>query len=315
MPRKPTRVLAVGDAIVDIVSPPIPALPSGDAQAQVSAFSSLPGGNATNFALQMASLGIRTHLVASVGKDPHADFLRRAYQEHGVDAHLRVDPKRATGSTVALTWLDGRRSLLTALGANAALREADVPAGLLASATHVHRAGFWWATGLMGAPTARILRRAQRAGVSTSLDISTDPEGWPRPRVEAVRSCLPHVDTFFGNAVEICAVAGTRNPIRAAERILEQGTKEVVLHQAGEGATWFREGQLESAPAFRVPIDNPTGCGDVFNAGYLFAKLSGGTPDEALGLGNACAALHLQDRTVPYPDLRRLRRFLRVGRP
>ncbi|HII40971.1 MAG TPA: carbohydrate kinase family protein [Thermoplasmata archaeon] len=315
MPRKPTRVLAVGDAIVDIVSPPIPALPSGDAQAQVSAFSSLPGGNATNFALQMASLGIRTHLVASVGKDPHADFLRRAYQEHGVDAHLRVDPKRATGSTVALTWLDGRRSLLTALGANAALREADVPAGLLASATHVHRAGFWWATGLMGAPTARILRRAQRAGVSTSLDISTDPEGWPRPRVEAVRSCLPHVDTFFGNAVEICAVAGTRNPIRAAERILEQGTKEVVLHQAGEGATWFREGQLESAPAFRVPIDNPTGCGDVFNAGYLFAKLSGGMPDEALGLGNACAALHLQDRTVPYPDLRRLRRFLRVGRP
>ena len=87
----------------------------------------------------------------------------------------------------------------------------------------MHRAGFWWATGLMGAPTARILRRAQRAGVSTSLDISTDPEGWPRPRVEAVRSCLPHVDTFFGNAVEICAVAGTRNPIRAAESILEQG--------------------------------------------------------------------------------------------
>ena len=88
-----------------------------------------------------------------------------------------------------------------------------------------------------------------------------------------------------------------------------------MLHQSGEGATWFREGQLESAPAFRVPIDNPTGCGDVFNAGYLFAKLSGGMPDEALGLGNACAALHLQDRTVPYPDLRRLRRFLRVGRP
>lgn len=314
MPRKPAQVLAVGDAIVDIVTPPIPALPSGDAQGEVPGFTYLPGGNATNFALQMSALGIRTHLVAAVGNDPHADLLRRAYKASGVDARLRVDPKRPTGTTVALTWSDGRRSLLTALGANAALREADVPAGLLASAAHVHRAGFWWATALLGAPTARILRKAHHAGATTSMDISTDPRGWPGGRVDAVRSCLPHVDTFFGNEVEVCAVAGIRNPVRAAERILEHGVKEVVLHRGADGAAWFREGQQESAPAFRVPVDNPTGCGDVFNAGYLFAKLSGGTPDEALGLGNACAALHLKDRTIPYPDLRRVRSFLRAGR-
>jgi len=315
MARKPTRVLAVGDAVVDIVSPPIPSLPSGDARAEVSAGSFLLGGNATNFALQMASLGIPTHLVTAVGKDAHADLLRRAYKAHGVQAHLRVDPARPTGTTVALTWSDGRRSLLTALGANAALKETDVPASLRTASTHLHRAGFWWATGLLGAPTARLLRKAHRAGATTSMDISTDPQGWLRNRVDAVRSCLPHVDTFFGNEVEICAVAGIRNPVRAAERILEHGVKEVVLHRGAEGATWFREGQQESAPAFRVPIDNPTGCGDVFNAGYLFAKLSGGTPDEALGLGNACAALHLQDRSIPYPDLRRLRRFVRSGGP
>lgn len=311
MPRKNARVLAVGDAIVDIVTPPIRALPSGDAQAEVSGFSFLPGGNATNFALQMASLGIRTQLVAALGKDTYADILRRAYQRHGVDTRLKIDPAKPTGTTVALTWSDGRRSLLTALGANAALREADVPTSLLASATHVHRAGFWWAAGLLGAPTARLLRRAQDAGATTSMDIATDPQGWPRDRVDAVRTCLPHVDTFFGNEVEICALAGIRNPVRAAERILEHGVEEVVLHRGAEGATWFRQGQQASEPGFRVPVDNPTGCGDVFNAGYLFARLSGGTPDEALGLGNACAALHLQDRNLPYPDLRRVRRFVR----
>ena len=311
MPRKNARVLAVGDAIVDIVTPPIRALPSGDAQAEVSGFSFLPGGNATNFALQMASLGIRTQLVAALGKDTYADILRRAYQRHGVDTRLKIDPAKPTGTTVALTWSDGRRSLLTALGANSALREADVPTSLLASATHVHRAGFWWAAGLLGAPTARLLRRAQDAGATTSMDIATDPQGWPRDRVDAVRTCLPHVDTFFGNEVEICALAGIRNPVRAAERILEHGVKEVVLHRGAEGATWFRQGQQASEPGFRVPVDNPTGCGDVFNAGYLFARLSGGTPDEALGLGNACAALHLQDRNLPYPDLRRVRRFVR----
>jgi sugar/nucleoside kinase (ribokinase family) len=311
MPRKALRVVAIGDAFVDIVSPPLEELPPGDVQGEVSGFAFLPGGNATNFALQMATLGVPTSLVASVGKDAFADLLRRAYRAQGVKARLRVDPKQATGTTVALTWSDGQRALLTALAANATLKEHDIPASLLSSASHVHRAGFWWATGLVGASTARILKRAHRAGASTSMDISTDPRGWSRARVEAARSCLPHVDTFFGNEVEICAVAGVRNPFHAAERLLEQGAKEVVFHQGSQGATWFREGQRASMPAFRVPIDNPTGCGDVFNAGYIFAKLSGATPDEALGLGNACAALHLRDRRVPYPDLRRLNRFLR----
>ncbi|HYM39818.1 MAG TPA: carbohydrate kinase family protein [Thermoplasmata archaeon] len=314
MARKAPRVLAIGDAIVDIVSPPLQGLPPGDVQGEVSGFAFLPGGNATNFALQMASLGMRTTLVAAVGRDAFANRLRAAYRARGVTARLRVDAKRPTGTTVALTWADGRRALITATGANAALREADVPETLLASASHVHRAGFWWATGLLGAPTERLLRRAQRAGASTSMDISTDPQGWSRARVDAVRVCLPHVDTFFGNGVEVCAVAGTRDPVRAAERLLEHGVSEVVLHRAEAGATWFREGQRASLPAFRVPMDNPTGCGDVFNAGYLFTKLSGGTTEEALGMGNALAALHLRDRREPYPDLRELRAFVRVAR-
>ena len=313
MPRKAPRVLAIGDATVDIVSPPLEGLPPGDVQAEVSGFAFLPGGNATNFALQMGALGMRTSFVAAVGRDVLAERLRAAYREHHVNARLKVDPKRSTATTVALTWADGRRALITALGANAALREEDIPESLLASATHVHRAGFWWATGLLGPPTSRLLRRAHRVGASTSLDISTDPQGWPRRRVEAVRMCLPHVDTFFGNAVEVCAVAGVRDPLVAAERLLEHGVGEVVLHRDSQGAVWFREGQRAAHPAFRVPIDNPTGCGDVFNAGYVFAKLSGGTTEDALGMANALAGLHLADRTVAYPGLRRLRTFLRRG--
>lgn len=311
MARKAPRVLAVGDAIVDIVSPPLEGLPPGDVQTEVPGFTYLPGGNATNFALQMAALGMRTSLVAAVGHDAFADLLRAAFRKRRVDARLKVDSKRPTGTTVALTWSDGRRALLTALGANAALRETHISQASIAAATHVHRAGYWWATGLQGEPTVRLLRKARRAGATTSLDISTDPQGWPRPRVDAVRSCLPHVDTFFGNEVEVCAIAGTRDPGAAAERLLEHGVGEVVLHQGEAGATWFREGQRASLPAFRVAVDNPTGCGDIFNAGYIFAKLTGGTTEDALGMGNALAALHLADRAVPYPDLRRLRAFVR----
>lgn len=304
--------MAIGDAIVDLVTPPLANLRPGDAQREISEMSILPGGNATNFALQMGMLGLPTSLVASVGSDAFAQVLLKAYKVAQVDARLRVDPTRTTGSTVALTWSNGGRTLVTAPGANAGLRERDVPAHLLEAADHVHRAGFWWAAGLIGAPTVRILRKAQRAKAGTSLDVSTDPRGWSLKRVELVRSCLAHVDTFFGNETEVCAVGGVRSPLDAAQRLLDLGAGKVVIHGGSEGATWVSDGKVLRSPAFRVPMDNPTGCGDVFNAGYIFATLSGAPSAEALGFGNACAALHLSDRENPYPNLAALRRFVRT---
>lgn len=309
MARPRPRVVAIGDAIVDLVTPPLAPFGSGDVQAQVSGLTTLPGGNATNFALAIGTLGARATFVGALGEDANSAFLRRAYRDHGVRSILRTD-RRATGATVALTWQDGGRSLITALGANASLRERDVPAAILRSADHVHRAGYWWTTGLIGKPTARLLARARRSGATTSLDVPTDPEGWPRERVQAVRSCLPYLDTFFGNAVEVAALGGRRVAVDAARRLLAMGVNEVVLHRAERGATRITREGTEDFPGFPVTVDNPTGCGDVFNAGYVFARLRGLPPTQSLRFANATAALHLRDRTRPYPTKAEVDRFL-----
>jgi hypothetical protein len=123
--------------------------------------------------------------------------------------------------------------------------------------------------------------------------------------------CLPHVDTFFGNPTEVGAVSRLPDPIDAAYRLLDLGVGEVVLHQGKEGSMRIGAGRPVRAPAFRVPADNPTGCGDLFNAGYVFASLSGASVLEALGFGNACAAIHLADRLRPYPSLRDVEDFFR----
>jgi aminoimidazole riboside kinase len=311
MPRPVPRVVAIGDAIVDLVTPPMPAVPAGDFQGEVSRFDALPGGNATNFALQMASLGARTTFIGCVGADRDGAFLRRAYRQRRVRAVLRTDPRRPTGATVALTWSDGRRALITSLGANAGLRRGDIPASAIQGADHVHRSGFWWTERLIGRPSAVLLSQARRAGATTSLDVSTDPRGWSKDRTDAVRLCLPFVDTFFGNEIEVCAIAGGSSPLDAARDLCSRGAGEVVLHQAERGSTGVTLGRVARVPALRVPIDNPTGCGDVFNAAYVHAKLCGASMPEALRLGNACAAAHLADRGRPYPSLARVRLLLR----
>lgn len=310
MPSARLRVAAIGDAIVDLVSPPMEPLARGDVQAIVSGFTSLPGGNATNFALAIAALGARTAFVGAVGRDPHAHTIRDAFRRGNVRAILRRDPVRRTGMTFALTWKDGTRALITAPGANRSLRERDVPSSTLAGVQHVHRAGYWWTSQLMGTPSARLLARARRAGATTSLDVSTDPDGWRPERIRAVRTCLPHVDTFFGNEIEIRAIGGRGSFVDAARRIIALGPGEVVLHRGVRGSVRVTAQDSDAVPAFRVRIDNPTGCGDVFNAGYVHARLRGLPPGEALRFGNACAALHLRDRRRPYPSRGSVERFL-----
>src|SRR2546426_534439 len=192
MASRPPRVVAIGDGIVDLVTPPMEDFAPGDVQAEVPRFDPLPGGNATNFALQMSSLGASTTFIGAVGLDSNAKLLRARYREYGVRARLCVDRSRPTGSTMALTWSTGRRALVTNPGANARLRLSDVP-----------------------------LRA-----------------------------------------------------IRAGKRLHSLGAVEVVIHQGERGATVITPSGVVRSPAFDVAIDNPTGCGDVFNAAYAYAKLA-----------------------------------------
>src|SRR2546427_4891179 len=163
MARRVCRVVAVGDAIVDRITPPMRPLPRGDFQGHIPAFETLPGGNATNFALQIAQLGAKTAFVGVLGRDSNADLLREAYRRHGVRAMVRTDPGHPTGATVALSWTGGGRAVMTPLGANGGPRLRDVPPNILNRFYHLHRPGFWLRPRLIGRPTPLPLSPARPA--------------------------------------------------------------------------------------------------------------------------------------------------------
>ena len=313
MDRLRFDAVAVGDAILDIVNPPLAPTGAGDRQSRVERFTYLPGGNATNFALAFAALGGRTGFVGAIGRDWAGDVLRNAYSAGRVDARLQARSARGTGTTMAVTFSDGTRHLITAPGANADLKLSDVPGSWIAGTRHLHRAGYWWASGLIGPPTVKLLARARAAGVTTSLDISTDPEGWPEDHRRPVLSVLRSCDFFFGNEEEVTRLAGDPSLREASRVLLDEGVREVVVHQGRRGSSLYSAAGVVSVPGFRVSPVNPTGCGDVFNAAYVRAALAGRTPKGRLRFANAAAAWHLGNLRKPYPGLRDLAARFRVS--
>lgn len=300
MPRPRRSVVSVGDAILDVVTPPVPATP-GDAQSQVERFHFLPGGNATNFALAVRALGEPVDLVACVGDDWAAANLRGAFERAKVDVHLKVDPDTPTGLTLAITAVDGSRHLITSPGANGMLTLGDIPLDLATNAAHLHRAGFWWCSALTGHPTAQLLRIARQEDVETSLDTATDPHGWTEDRRKAVLEVLPHVTVLFANEAEVRGISGETDPTAAAATLREAGVEEVVVHQGAKGSTAYTGGKPVTVKAFEVTPANPTGCGDVFNAAYVFGRMKAWDVRRRLTFANASAAKHLEDLSTPYP--------------
>ena len=293
--------VAIGDICVDLLTPPLKGFSLGDRQLWVPAMPMVPGGNAANFALGCAALGLRTGLAACLGGDALSRFLLDALRRGRVTSFVKVRRSLEAGRTVALTHADGSRQLLTYNGSNLALKPGDIPETAL-RARHVHRAGYWWTPKLQGRPTRDLLKKARDAGAETSLDISTDPEGWPETRRARVLSVLPQASIFFGNEEEVRGVFEARDLGGAAKEALGIGVEVLVVHRGARGCSVFtRDGRFD-ARAFHVTPRNPTGSGDLFNAGFIYARMKEFDVRRCARFANAVAARHLEGPDA-YPSL------------
>ena len=98
-------------------------------------------------------------------------------------------------------------------------------------------------------------------------------------------------DLLLGGEHELAELVGGPSGRALAERCRELGPREVVLKRGAGGAgALISEAWVEHRPSPRFDVD-PVGAGDAFNAGYLAARLSGASVEEALEQGARSGAV------------------------
>jgi ribokinase len=284
-----SRIVVVGDVMVDVVTRlSAPLAPGSDAPAVIRFHG---GGSAANTAAWLARVGAEAVLVGRVGHDERGRGARDELRAAGVDAQLAQDPELPTGTCVVLVGPEGERTMAPDAGANDALTETDLADALLASADHLHVAGYTLLrSGSRPAARAAIARAVER-GITVSVDPSSaallSPEflDWAR----GAGLLLPNAD-------EARMLSGERDPERAG-RALASRFSEVVVTLGADGALWTDGGASVRAEA--VPVEDAVdsiGAGDAFAAGLLAARLDGAGPEEALA-----AAVRLAAEAVTRP--------------
>jgi sugar/nucleoside kinase (ribokinase family) len=151
----------------------------------------------------------------------------------------------------------------------------------------------------------RFLRAAAARGGRVSLDVqgflravedgAVRPVPWPDKAAG-----LAHVDILKADRDEARLLAGEADPESAARAIRALGPQEVLVTLGAQGSLVLAADGLHRIPAVppRQAVD-PTGCGDSFCAGYLFARLRGDPPEAAGRFAAALAALKLA-RAGPF---------------
>lgn len=296
MPDVPRAVTVVGGANMDISAQAGGPLTAGDSIPGSIRYS--PGGVGRNMAENLARLGVPVHLLTVLGDDAFGQALREATTALGVsmDGSVCVAGCR-TATYLSMHGPDGEVAM--------AVNDMDIlqtltPALCAQSLARTPQEEMLLLDCNLPAPTLAHLLAQGRAVAVDGVSVA---------KCVRVANHLHGIFLLKLNHMEAQALTGqeVRSPAQAqqAARALQvRGAQRVLISLGALGVCWA---DLDAVPQFRaarpVPVCSATGAGDALMAGVVAALQRGGSMEDAVAYGVACAEITLSSTFANSPDL------------
>jgi len=302
---------AVGNAIVDVLSPCDPAfldaqgLTAGSMQlvdadqsaalyAAMAAGVEASGGSAGNTVAGVGSFGGRAAYIGKVADDALGKVFIHDIRAAGVtfDTPSLKDGAAsglATGVCMINVTPDGQRTMCTFLGAANQLQAADIDADLIGDSAIVYLEGYLFDPAPARAAFEAAAAAAHKAGRKVAITLS-DTFVVARWRSELLDFITASADIVLANEGELAALFETDDFEAACDRLAALVDVAAVTRGA-EGSVAIRGVERVSVPAIPVArVIDTTGAGDQYAAGFLLGVARGLTLEQAGHLGSLAAS-------------------------
>ena len=325
MTDRPIDVLAIGNAIVDVIADADDeflgregmhkgAMRLIDEAEAVRLYEAMrpgreaSGGSAANTVAGLASLGLRSAFIGQLGKDQLGQIFTHDIRSLGVtfDTPARGDVG-ATARCLILVTSDAQRTMNTFLGAAQMLGPEAVGPAQVAAAKILYLEGYLWDPEGPREAMMKAMDAAREAGTKVAFTLS-DSFVVDRHREQLWKLLEDkRVDILFANEAEIMSLAEHESADEAALAVAAH-VPTVVVTCGAQGAFALSGGGKTSVPAEPISrLVDTTGAGDLFAAGFLAGEARGLGIERSLRLGAICAAEVIQHYGArPEADLRRL---------
>lgn len=306
-PNKPLDVIAIGNALVDVLAHADDAFLAREnivkgsmnlidgtrAKALYAGMGpavECSGGSAANTVAGIASLGGKAAFVGKVSNDQLGEIFRHDIRSLGVEFDTAPsNGPQPTGRCLVFVTPDAQRTMQTCLGSAGEVSPADIDPAKFQRAQVTYLEGYLWdqphtkQAFLKAAEIAHLADR--RVALSLSDKFCVD-----RHRAEFLDLVHGHIDVLFANELEIMALYQCGSFEQAVTAV--RGKCDLaVLTRSEKGAVIVTPDQtiaVQSHPVKKV-VDT-TGAGDLFAAGFLYGLTQGKPPAECGRIAGICAA-------------------------
>ena len=274
------RVLCVGHVVHDYVFS-LQELPVRAEKYRADRLVSVGGGPAATAAVAVSRLGGQAVLAARVGDDAIAGIVAEELQREAVDCrYVRRHQDVRTSLSAVLLDAHGERMIVNFSDSRMPADPAWLPDPLAIQAQAV-LVDTRWPEGALHA-----LQRARQCGLPGILDADQ-----PVPSDGELLRAASHVAFSAAGLAQYCSESDASTAIAEVSRKLGVWCCVTVGEQ---GAIIGKGGAVTRLPAFRVPVLDTLGAGDVWHGAFALALAEGVTEDVACRFASAAAALKVQ---------------------
>lgn len=239
----------------------------------------LPGGQVATTVVACQQWGMRTRYVGKLGEDDAALLHRNAFERAGVEAQLLTAGGAASPQSLILVDSEGERTVLCRRDERLVLLPEELRREWIKHARALHVDGFDTAAATQAA------RWAREAGVPVVADLDELYLG--------VEELLREIDYLIVSRDFPCRLMEESNLETALRRMQARYGCTLSAATLGQDGVLAWDGRrFHSASAYRVPVVDTTGAGDIFHAGFIYGLLRGWPLARQLDFACAAAALN-----------------------
>lgn len=258
---------------------PLAAFPERGSKVEYSSVRVMPGGQTATAVVACQTWGLSTRYVGKLGDDDAARLHRDAFSRAGVEARLISVPGAASPQSLILVDDGGERTVFCRRDDRLVLQPEELERAWIERARALLIDGHDTAAATLAA------RWARAAGIPVIADLD---EIYP-----GVGDLVASIDYLIVSRDFPGRLMNDGQLDRSLRQISARygcGLAAATLGQ--DGVLAFDGQRLLHSAAYRVPVADTTGAGDIFHAGFVYALLQGWPLERQLDFSCAAAALN-----------------------
>jgi len=239
----------------------------------------MPGGQVASTVVACQTWGLQTRYVGKLGDDDASRLHAREFLRTGVDARLIHVPGVASPKSLILVDRLGERTVLCRRDERLILQPEELRREWIVNARALHVDGHDTAAATVAAQWAR------SAGIPVIADLD---EVYP-----GVDSLIENIDYLIVSRDFPGRLVGERNLKKALREIqVRYGCRLTAATLGSDGVLAWDGRAFHYSSAYRVPVVDTTGAGDIFHAGFIHGLLKGWDLERQLDFSCAAAAMN-----------------------